>query len=408
MIPFGTNRPTRRTPAVNVTIIVANVLVALAVAGSDQFRTWTDQHLYLYPHLAMGPDGVLRGLHLWQFFTYQFLHDPGSLSHIGFNMLFLWVFGNAIEDKLGHMGYLCFYLAGGIVAGLAHCLTSIHPVLGASGSVSAVTGLFLALFPQTRIRVLWLFFLISIFEIPSLWFIGLSIGMDVWGAMGSRGGVAYFAHIAGNAFGFALGMWLLWSRLVPRDPYDLLSMLNQWNRRRLFRSITDRGYDPWAARRGGSKQAFKEAKPSFRKEKPAIAAKGESDPEGRVQLDARQKVAEMVIAGDLAGAASEYGQAIERWPDFALGAAAQLDVANHLFSEHRFEQAAAAYRELLKHYPTGDPSGRVRLLLGLALARYLNRPAEAKEPLREAAERMSSGPDRDLAREILAEIEESA
>lgn len=406
MIPFSTDRPTRRTPAVNVTIIVANILVALAVAGSSEFRVWTEQYLYLYPQLSMGPDGVLRGLHLWQFITYQFLHDPNSLSHIGFNMLFLWVFGNAIEDKLGHLGYLCFYLAGGIVAGLAHCVTSAHPVLGASGSVSAVTGLFLALFPQTRIKVLWLFFLISIFEIPSLWFIGFSIGMDIWGAMGSRGGVAYFAHIAGNTFGFALGMSMLWTRLVPRDPYDLLSMLNQWNRRRQFRSITDRGYDPWAGRRSGAKQPFKEPTPTFKKEKataPIVEDRG-----GREQLAARQKIADLVTSADLKHAATEYRQATQRWPDFALGAAAQLDVANHLFSEHQFEQAVAAYRILLKHYPTGDPSGRVRLLMGLALARYLNRPAEAKEPLREAAERMSSGPDRDLAREILAEIEGSA
>ncbi len=407
MIPFSTDRASRRPPAVNVTIIAINILVALAVAGSDQFRAWTDQHLYLYPQMALGQDGVWRGLHLWQFITYQFLHDPGSLSHLGFNMLFLWVFGNATEDKLGHAGYLCFYLAGGVVAGLAHCLTSPNPVLGASGSVSAITGLFLALFPQTRIKVLWLIFLISIFEIPSLWFIGLSIGMDIWGAIGSKAGVAYFAHIAGNAFGFALGMSMLWTRLVPRDPYDLLTMINQWNRRRQFRSITDRGYDPWAGRRAGTTQVLKEVKPTFKTEKPTVAAQSDGDPEGRAQLEARQKAADLVIAADLASAAREYARSLERWPDFALGAPAQLDLANHLFSAREYSRAVAAYQALLKHYPTADPTGRVRLLMGLALARYLHRPAEAKEPLRQAAEQMSEGPDRDLAREILAEIEAS-
>lgn len=411
MIPLSTDRPTRRTPAVNVTIIVINVLVALVVAASEPVRMWTQQHLYLWPDwtlLRMPDDSVVEyGPHLWQFITYQFLHEPSSLSHIGFNMLFLWVFGNAIEDKIGHAGYLCFYLAGGVFAGLGHCLTSDNPVLGASGSVSAVTGLFLALFPQTRIKVLWLFFLISVFEIPSLWFIGFSIGMDLFGALRGGGGVAYFAHIGGNLFGFLLGMSLLWTRLVPRDPYDLLSMINQWNRRRQFRSITDRGYDPWAGRRAGSKGAFKETKPNFQKEKPA-GAKAKDDPDGRAQLEARQQVANLVIATKLKEAAIEYAKATQRWPDFVLGAPAQLDLANYLFSEHQYERAVTAYQALLKHYPTSDPTGRLRLLIGLALARYLGRPGEASEPLRIAAERLGSGPDRDLAQEILAEVSGSA
>ncbi len=412
MIPLSTDRPTRRTPAVNVTLIVVNVLIALAVAASEPLRSWTEQHLYLWPDWVQlrNPDGSVTeyGPRLWQFITYQFLHDPGSLTHIGFNMLFLWVFGNAIEDKIGHVGYLCFYLAGGVFAGLGHCLTSDNPVLGASGSVSAVTGLFLALFPQTRIKVVWLFFLISVFEIPSLWFIGFSIGMDIFGALRGGGGVAYFAHLGGNIFGFVLGMSLLWSRLVPRDPYDLLSMINQWNRRRQFRSITDRGYDPWAGRRAGGKGAFKEARPNSKSEKPTEAVKKDGDPEGRAQLAARQQIADLVVATKLKDAAVEYDRALARWPDFVLGAPAQLDLANHLFSEHQYERAVAAYRALLKHYPTSDPTGRLRLLMGLALARYLGRPNEAREPLRVAAERLGSGPDRDLAREILAEVEGSA
>lgn len=409
MIPLSTDRPTRRTPLINVSIIVLNVLVALAVAASDEVLLFTAEHLRLYPEWARyeSPDGAIRvlGPHLWQFLTYQFLHDPSSLGHIGFNMLFLWVFGNAIEDKIGHVGYLCFYLAGGVFAGLAHCLTSGAPVLGASGSVSAVTGLFLALFPQTRIKVLWLFFLISIFEIPSLWFIGFSIGRDIVGAIGSPGGVAYFAHLGGNVFGFVLGMALLWTRLVPRDPYDLLSMINQWNRRRQFRSITDRGYDPWAGRRSGSRQAFKEpAAESAKKGKPARQEKA-LDEESRAQLEVRQRIADRVIAADLDAAAAEHRDAVTKWPDFVLGAPAQLDLANHLFAQGEHERAVAAYRALLKHYPTGDPSGRVRLLMGVALARYLDRPAEAKVPLTEAAERLAPGADRDLAREILSEIE---
>ncbi len=409
MIPLSTDRPIRRTPVINVTIIVVNVLIALAVAASDQVLMFTAEHLRLLPTVAWYklPDGSRAVLapHLWQFITYQFLHDPHGVTHIAFNMLFLWVFGNAIEDKIGHLGYLCFYLAGGVAAGLMHCLTSDAPVLGASGSVSAVTGLFLALFPQTRIKVLWLFFIISISEIPSLWFIGFSIAVDIWRALSGGGNVAYFAHLGGNAFGFVLGMSLLWMRLVPRDPYDLLSMINQWNRRRQFRSVTDRGYDPWAGRRSGGKSAFRQGREKPRKQAAPTPA---APPEDQAQLEARQKVADLAIAGDLDAAAKQYLESTQRWPGFVLGAPAQLDVANHLYSRQDYAAAVEAYRALLRQYPSSDPSGRLRLLMGLALARYLDRPQEARQPLEQAAEHLAAGPDRDLARELLAEVRESA
>ena len=73
----------------------------------------------------------------WQLVTYQFLHDPWSVFHLGFNMLFLWVFGSAVEDRMSRPSYLAFYLMGGVVAGLGHMMTSASPVIGASGSVSA-------------------------------------------------------------------------------------------------------------------------------------------------------------------------------------------------------------------------------------------------------------------------------
>lgn len=394
MIPLSTDRPTRRTPLVNGTLIGLNVAVALAVVASGPVQQWTADHFYLDP---------LRP-RVWQFVTYQFLHDPTGVLHLGFNMLFLWVFGNAIEDKLGHFAYACFYLAGGVAAGLAHATTSSAPVLGASGSVSAVTGLFLALFPLTRVRVLWVLILVSIIEIPSAWFIGFALARDIWGALSGAGGVAYFAHLAGNGFGLLLGMSLLWTRLVPRDPYDLLSLFNQWNRRRQFRSITDRGYDPWAGRRSGSnrKDAFREEKPRPRGTTGSDDAS--MDEEAEARLAARQRVSDLIVKPDLPAAAREYARAVERWPDFVLGGAAQLDLANHLFAEKRYDKSVAAYSALMKHYPTADANGRVRLLMGVALARYLNRPGDAKPLLSEAIDRLGPGPDRDLAREILDEI----
>ncbi len=391
MIPLSTDRPTRRTPLVNGTLIGLNVAIALAVVASGPVQQWTAEHCYLDP---------LRP-RVWQFITYQFLHDPTGVLHLAFNMLFLWVFGNAIEDKLGHFAYACFYLGGGVAAGLAHAATSAAPVLGASGSVSAVTGLFLALFPLTRIRVIWILILVSIIEIPSAWFIGFALARDIWGALSGAGGVAYFAHLAGNGFGFLVGMTLLWTRLVPRDPYDLLSLVNQWNRRRQFRSITDRGYDPWAGRRGGSgrKDAFKEERPRGRGAAQAEGAPIDEEAESRLAV--RQRVADLIAKPDLPAAAREYARAVERWPEFVLGEAAQLDLATHLFAQQEYARALAAFASLMSHYPTADANGRVRLLMGVALARYLNRPGEARPLLNEAIDRLGPGADRDLAREIL-------
>ena len=114
-----------------------------------------------------------------------FAYDPDGILHLLFNMLFLWVFGRAVEDRLGHVGFLAFYLVGGIIAGWAHSLVDRHPVIGASGSIAGVTGAFLALFPRSRVQVL---FFISLISVPSLLFILLYVAIDLLNTM--AGGVA--------------------------------------------------------------------------------------------------------------------------------------------------------------------------------------------------------------------------
>ena len=183
--PVGTSRELRRTPWVNYTLIAINVLVFLFTERSlkalfeaqrsieaarlnsrpwleDFVRTMQDPlgQLFLYPDRA----------ELYQYFTYQFLHQ--DLWHLIGNMVFLFVFGNAVEDRLGRIGYLLFYLAGGVLAGIGHVLTSGAPVLGASGAVAAVTGIFLALFPLSVTTLgYWLVFIIGSFQVLSLWVI---------------------------------------------------------------------------------------------------------------------------------------------------------------------------------------------------------------------------------------------
>src|SRR5690606_12485309 len=135
---------------------------------------------------------------------------------------FLWVFGNAVEDRLGRVGYLCFYLAGGVIAGLGHALMEPSPVLGASGAVAAVTGAYLVLFPLTNVTIVYFFFIIGAFEVSSMVLIFFRVVTDLVFHFLGIGDVAYMAHLAGYGFGFVIALGLLLGRMLPREPYDLL------------------------------------------------------------------------------------------------------------------------------------------------------------------------------------------
>jgi membrane associated rhomboid family serine protease len=199
MIPLGdaSRRPVRM-PVVTTLLIVVNALVfLLELGGGDKFvATW-----------AAVPVLITSG-HAWiTVLTSMFMH--GSWAHILGNMIFLWAFGPEIEDAMGRVRYLVFYLLGGLVAMGAQILaapTSTVPMLGASGAIAAVMGAFLVTYPRDRIRsLLFFFFFVRVTYIPA----GLLVGF--WfltqllhtGSVGDvqRGGVAYMAHVGGFIFG---------------------------------------------------------------------------------------------------------------------------------------------------------------------------------------------------------------
>jgi membrane associated rhomboid family serine protease len=143
-------------------------------------------------------------------FTSMFMH--GGLLHLGGNMLFLWVFGNNIEDSMGHVKYLGFYLLGGLAATLAQTLvdtSSTVPSIGASGAVAAVLGGYALLYPRARVVTLIIIIVfITVIELPALLVLGLWFLLQLYDASqpvaGDGGGIAYFAHIGGFVFGLAL------------------------------------------------------------------------------------------------------------------------------------------------------------------------------------------------------------
>jgi membrane associated rhomboid family serine protease len=203
MIPLGdASRRPARFPAVTVLIILANGFAfVMELMRGDAFVTrW-----------AAVPAQISSGHHLETLFTSMFLH--GSWSHIIGNMIFLWAFGPEIEDAMGGLRYLVFYLAGGLGAMLAQVAADPHstvPGLGASGAIAAVMGAFLITYPRDRIRsILIIFVFVQITFIPAaflilFWFLTqLSDAGSVTDAQ--TGGVAYLAHIGGFIFGVVTG-----------------------------------------------------------------------------------------------------------------------------------------------------------------------------------------------------------
>ena len=211
MFPIRDHNPSSRTPWVTRAIIALNIALYVLTAdwGGGLFRLWEWGALY--------PEAITHGAWLHGLFTHMFLH--AGLMHIAGNMLFLWVFGDNLEDQLGHFGFLLFYLAGGLAAAAAQILAdpgSAIPMVGASGAIAAVMGGYLLLFPRARVDVLFFFLIFfRIFAIPAWAVLGFWFGSQLVAALATPidlGGVAYWAHAGGFVAG--LGLVLpLWRRL---------------------------------------------------------------------------------------------------------------------------------------------------------------------------------------------------
>jgi hypothetical protein len=306
-------------------------------------------------------------------------------------MLFLFIFGNNVNDKLGHVGYAAFYLAAGVFAGIGYCIGGdAVPVVGASGAIAAVTGAFLALFPRVHITLLYFWFMMGTFEIPSLWFIAFYFVQDVLNLSGARTGVAHVAHITGYLFGFAICFVLLMLNLLPRDHFDVVALVKQWNRRRQFRDLAASGYNPF----GPSERLS----PEKRLPQPITAA------QEKVQ-DLKSQISDAMAKHDQSRAAELYLQMKQVDRETVLARQAQLDVANQLASEQRYADAAEAYESFLKFYKGFEQVEQVELMLGLIYARYLNKYPSAKELLLRAMARLHSDNQLQLARSELARIE---
>ncbi|MGE5234076.1 MAG: rhomboid family intramembrane serine protease [Acidobacteriota bacterium] len=209
MLPLRDLNPTRRLPVVNIALIVLNVVAfGYELSLGSQFGRFLST--FAFAPVRLFAPGASLGNALLTALISMFLH--AGWAHIGGNMLFLWIFGDNVEDTLGHLRYVVFYFASGLAATLAHALsspTSTLPAIGASGAISGVLGAYVFLYPRARIVTAFILFIfIRIVEVPAfvylpLWFLlQLASGVaTVNTAHASAGGTAWFAHIGGFVAG---------------------------------------------------------------------------------------------------------------------------------------------------------------------------------------------------------------
>lgn len=221
MVPLRDNNPTRIVPFVTYALVAINIAVFVyELSLGDQLETFFRVWAVVPRELTASFTGQPTGLPFpaWvTLITSQFLH--GGFLHVAGNMLFLWIFGNNVEDKLGHVKFLIFYLACGILAGLSQWFFSAYsvvPSLGASGAIAGVMGAYILRFPQAEILTLVpLGFFMWTFRVPAFFFLGFWFAQQALYSFASlsvptnvgmqSGGVAYWAHAGGFVFGAVLG-----------------------------------------------------------------------------------------------------------------------------------------------------------------------------------------------------------
>ncbi len=392
IIPYGTDRPLHRPTVVTYWIIGLNIAVYLALALVE--RQSPSNFELLHARFALDPNHF----HWWGLFSYQFLH--AGLMHLLGNMIFLFVFGGNVEDKMGRLWFLAFYLLGGAAAGVAHCLFEppigefagvqiIPGAVGASGAIAAVTGAYIVFFPRTTVRVLCLIFVIGTFHLPAWWLILGAIAKDVFGQAWSGGqGVALVAHLGGYAFGIGVSLMLIGLQVLPREDFDLFTMLRQAKRRREFKELTSAGSSPWrsdaAAAKSRSRQASQDAE--------------------QKAMEQRGRVLKLVAEERMADAGEEYLTLLNESGEAALHRDAQAALGHHFYAAGRWQDATVTYEIFVKRFATDRETPGIKLLLALVNTRYLNDPVRAKALLKELESAALSEEHRGLVEVLKGEL----
>ncbi|MBU1518138.1 MAG: rhomboid family intramembrane serine protease [Planctomycetes bacterium] len=388
LLPIRTSIRPWRTPYMNYALIIINVIIFLLSFnfGQKTLQKWANIYM-LTPAYPI----------LWQFVTYAFLH--GGPWHIFWNMFFLYLFGNNVNDRLGHIGYLGFYLAGAVFSALGHILAAslygagaATPVLGASGAVAAVIGAYMVLFPQTLITVVYWFFFIGTLEVPAIYLIIVKMIFIDNVISRSAPNVAYDAHLSGYAFGVLAILLLRVLNLIHEDQLDLWTMLKQWNRRRVYKDVVAEGVDSFAGRIS-KKIEVKEVKTEAQKQA-----------EEKIS-SMRQEIMTRISGGNIAAAADLYLELTKENVAQPLPRQPLLDIANQLMSAGKWPEAAGAYEKFLSFYGGNEYSGQIQLMLGIIYTRYLPDKIKALDNLKKAFVKLAETGQKKMCQDEIKRLE---
>ncbi len=379
LLPIGTDVRLRRTPVGNWLLIALNVIVFVAVNGL-QIEWVTD---WLPPLDAAIPS-------LTGYLSYQFRH--GDVAHLLGNMLFLWIFGHAVCDRMGSVNYVLFYLASGVFAGVVFATQSDNQLVGASGAIAAVTTAFLVLYPRSQVTLAIWFVFVTTLQLPAtvlivfkviLWDNILAPSLDQNAMMSN---VAYSAHLGGYGFGFLIALILLAVRALPRNQFDLVALGSRWGRRTGVTSPLDR-----------------------RAARPVAVVEGAARPIEQIPMTRAERLREDILdrlsEHDVHEAVRLYDELQAVDPGHVLTRNQQLEIANQLAQSNRPGDAADAYEAFLRAYPGANDAAQVALLTGLICSRRLGDLPRAAVHLRRAAADVTLESQRTLALQELSVIE---
>lgn len=384
--PLGDENPTRRTPVMTWLIIAANAAVFVAFnlqLGEADLERWTLQWGYDVDHPFSR-----------QIVTSMFMH--GGWTHILGNMWVLWIVGNNVEDKLGKLRYLVLYVAGGIAAALAYTLIAQRmpipqevamqigerhpPLVGASGAIAAVMGMYLVFFPEARIKCLIWFYVVPI---RAKWFIGLTLLADLFLSVRAQnaavGGTATMAHVGGGVFGVIAAL-------------VLKPMIGGGGEG-----------DAWDVHTGFSKRVRAGAE-GWDRNPQATSRLAPEETDESTLAEAERSISRLVREGRVREAIDLYPAYVAFSREQPLPDDVQIEIAHEFYRQWLPREAIPAYLRYLETHPGGDDVAEAKFRLGVLFARGVGRRDEAARWLGEAQREHPDPKIRAAAEQMLAQL----
>ncbi|MCA9279726.1 MAG: rhomboid family intramembrane serine protease [Phycisphaeraceae bacterium] len=372
-LPLKSDRPLRRPTQVVYALIAINLVIHVCMELLGTRDADRVEAIYQWGQLDV------TGKAWYTFVTSAFLHV--GWWHVIGNMIFLLAFGPNVEDRFGRIGFSAFYFAGAIASGIGHAIASDAPAVGASGAVAAVTGAFLVLFPLTRMHVI---FIIYMMQVPAWWLVLFSIARDFL-ALDYNDNVANAAHIVGYLFGIGVSFLLLATRILQREPYDLLTVFKQAKKRREIReAMTNPRFSPQGA---------------YRSEKEIKRDHDNTSAKEKALSEERSRVAALIAEGNMDDAVVAYKRLVSDHPKSpsasTLSRQHQYDLANHMFVSGDYVTAAVAYDRFIDRFSTDREAPAAMHLLARLYMNHLGKRDEARGLLEKLVTQLHSGPERE-------------